>query len=175
MSSRMVSPDYFRALEIPVLEGRGFNAEQVNSSEHFIVLSKQLAARLFPGQNAVGERVQFDNSGGGAQAETAWYTVVGVAADVKNEGLAGEEEPEYYLLRRDRAEDWGGNWRRTEVFILRTTLPPDVMSRWIRAQVAKLDPVVLVNIETLNQRVSKMAARPRFETALLGFSRRLGC
>jgi ABC-type antimicrobial peptide transport system permease subunit len=52
---------------------------------------------------------------------------------------------------------------------VRTNLPPEVMSSWIRAQVAKLDPVVLVNLETLNRRVSTMAARPRFETALLGF------
>ena len=95
--------------------------------------------------------------------------MVGIAANVKNKGLAGEEEPEYYLLRRNRAEDWNDNYRRTEVFILRTKLPPEVISRWIRAQVATLDPIMLVNIETLNQRVSTLAARPRFETALLGF------
>ncbi|MHB8392650.1 MAG: ABC transporter permease, partial [Acidobacteriaceae bacterium] len=143
VSSRMISPDYFRVLGIPLLEGRGFQPEEVNSSEHFIVLSQQLAGRLFPGENAIGKRVQFDNSGGATKVESPWYTVVGIAANVKNEGLAGEEEPEYYLLRRDRAEDWGGNSRRTEVLILRTALPPEAMSRWIRAQVAKLDPVVL--------------------------------
>jgi putative ABC transport system permease protein len=168
VSSRMVSPEYFRTLGIPLIEGRGFHQDEVSSSDHFVVLSKQLAARLFPGRNAMGERVQFDTNDLGGHA-IPWYTVVGIAADVKNQGLAGEEEPEYYLLRRDRAEDWGDNWRRTEVFILRTTLPPEVMSRWIRTQISKLDPVVLVNIETLNQRVSQMAAQPRFETALLGF------
>jgi putative ABC transport system permease protein len=168
VSSRMVSPEYFRALGIPLIEGRGFEPEMVSSSEHFVILSKLLAARLFPGKNAVGERLQFDNSGGASKAVAPWYTVVGIAADVKNKGLAGVEEPEYTLLRRDRAEDWGDNYRRTEVFMLRTTLPPQVMSRWIRTQVAKLDPIVLVNNETLNQRVSKLAAGPRFETALLG-------
>ena len=169
VSSRLVSPDYFQALAIPLIAGRGFQTEEVDSSEHFVVLSKQLAARLFPGRNAIGERVQFDSNPEVSKADTPWYTVVGIAANVKNKGLAGEEEPEYYLLRRNRAEDWNDNYRRTEVFILRTKLPPEVISRWIRAQVATLDPIMLVNIETLNQRVSTLAARPRFETALLGF------
>jgi putative ABC transport system permease protein len=169
VSQRIVSPEYFRTLGIPMIAGRGFQPEEINSSEHFVVLSQQLAARLFPGNDVIGERVQFDTNADTGGSAIPWYTVVGIAADVKNQGLAGEEKPEYYLLRRDRAEDWGENWRRTEVFILRTDLPPEVMSRWIRAQVAKMDPIVLVNIETLNQRVSKMAARPRFETALLAF------
>jgi putative ABC transport system permease protein len=169
VSSRMVSPEYFRTLGIPLIKGRGFLPEEVHSSQSYVVLSKQLADRLFAGKNAIGERVQFDTNTDTGGSAAPWYTVVGIAADVKNQGLAGEEKPEYYLLRRDRAEDWGENWRRTEVFILKTDLPPEVMSRWIRAQVAKMDPIVLVNIETLNQRVSTMAARPRFETALLAF------
>lgn len=166
VTSRRISPTYFRTLEIPIIQGEGFREEELNSNGHFIVLSKQLAERLFPGESAIGERLQLDNDG---KPDTPWYTVVGVAANVKNGGLTGKEEPEYYTLQRNRVEDWGKNWRRTEVFILRTSLPPVVMSRWIRVQVAKLDPIVLVNIETLNQRVSKMAARPRFETMLLGF------
>jgi putative ABC transport system permease protein len=169
VSSRMVSPEYFHTLGIPIVQGRGFSDEEVNSSGLFVVLSKQLAARLFPGKNAIGERVQFNVYADIGKPDKTWYTVVGVAGNVKNKGLVGEEEPEYYVLRRHRAEDWGDNWRRTEVFILRTTLPPEVMSSWTRAQVSKLDPIVLVDIETLNQRVSTMAARPRFETALLGF------
>ncbi len=169
VSSRMVSPEYFRTLSIPIVQGRGFSDEEVNSSGLFVVLSKQLAVRLFPGKNAIGERVQFNGYADVGKPDATWHTVVGVAGNVNNTELIGEEEPEYYLLRRDRAEDWRVNWRRTEVFILRTTLPPEVMSRWIRVQVANLDPIVLVDIETLNQRVSKMAARPRFETALLGF------
>ena len=169
VSSRWVSPTYFHTLGIPIIQGRGFSDEELNSSGLFVVLSKQLAIRLFPGKNAIGERVQVNGYADVGKPDTTWYTVVGVAGNVKNRGLAGEEEPEYYLLRRDRAEDWGDNWRRTEVFFLRSTLPPEVMARWIRAQVAKLDPIVLVNIETLNQRVSTSAARPRFETALLGF------
>jgi predicted permease len=169
VTTRKVSPGYFRTLGIPVIQGEGFREEELNSSEPLIVLSKQLAARLFPGKSAVGKRMQFGRFDSNGVPQSLWGTVVGVAANVKNGGLTGDEEPEYYLLRRNRAEDWDNNWRRTEVFLLRTSLPPEIMSRWIRSQVAKLDPIVLVHVETLNQSVSRMADRPRFETALLGF------
>jgi ABC-type antimicrobial peptide transport system permease subunit len=98
------------------------------------------------------------------------FTIVGVAANVKNGGLTGEEEPEYYLLKRNRAEDWEGRgvWGRTSVIVVQTSLPPDTMSRWIRSQVATLDPTLPVDIATLRQRVNKLADQPRFETALVG-------
>jgi len=96
---------------------------------------------------------------------------VGVAANVKNGGLTGADEPEYYALRRNRAEDWdrGGTWGRTSVVLVRSALPAAEMSRWIRSQVAALDPTLPVDIATLRQRVSKLADRPRFQTTLVSF------
>ncbi len=162
---RWVSPDYFNALDIPILQGAGFGEDQLTSSDHFVVLSKALATRLFPDGRAVGERLQLDMQ----DPRAPLYTVVGVAANVKNSGLAGEDEPEYYLLRRNRAEDWdrNGTWGRTSVVVIRTTLPPDVMSRWIRSQVAALDPALPVDIATLHLRVSKLADTPRFRAVLV--------
>ena len=75
---RWVSPDYFSALDIPILQGAGFSEEQLTSSDHFVALSKDLATRLFPDRSAVGERLQFDK-----QAAPPLYTVVGVAATSK--------------------------------------------------------------------------------------------
>jgi putative ABC transport system permease protein len=163
---RLVSPNYFRVLDIPILQGEGFSNEELSSGERFVVLSQLLASRLFPNKNAVGQRIRF-----GWGPNESWYTVVGVAANVKNGGLAGEEEPEYYQLRRNRAEDWdrGNTWGRTAEVVVRTSLPPDEMTRWIRSQVAAMDPTLPVDIATLRQRVSKLADRPRFQTMLVGF------
>jgi putative ABC transport system permease protein len=162
---RWVSPDYFNALDIPILQGLGFNEEEVTSSDHFMILSKYLATRLFPGGSAVGKRLQMDKQ----DPRAPLYTVVGIAANVKNRGLAEEDEPEYYLLRRNRAEDWDRNgvWGRTSVIVIRTTLPPDAISPWIRSQVAALDPALPVDIATLHQRVSKLADAPRFRAVLV--------
>jgi predicted permease len=163
VASRWATPEYFRVLQIPVVQGQGFTDEELTSNDHFVVLSKSLAGRLFPGENPLGQHLHLHN---GAPTENdPSYTVVGVAADVKNGGLAGDEEPEYYRLRRQRAEDWD----RSSILILKTTLPPGATEAWIRSQVASLDPTVPVDIKTLSERVGKMADRPRFEMLLVGF------
>jgi predicted permease len=160
---RWVTPEYFRALQVPMVQGQGFTDEERTANDHFVVLSKSLAGRMFPGQNPLGQRLHL--AAGATAANDPAYTVVGVAADVKNGGLAGGEEPEYYRLRRQRAEDWD----RSSVLILRTTLPPGTTEAWIRAQVASVDPTVPVEVKTLSERVGKMADRPRFEMLLVGF------
>jgi putative ABC transport system permease protein len=165
--SRMVSPEYFRALNIPIVQGEGFREEDMTANQRTIVLSQHLASLLFPNQNPIGQRLRFDR----LMANETWATVVGVAADVKNSGLTKEEVPEFYRLRRDLPQDWHGDgtWGRTSVIVVRSSLPPDQTSRWIRSQVAALDPTLPVDIATLHQRVSKLADQPRFQTVLVTF------
>ncbi len=167
VASRLVSPEYFRALDIPIVQGEGFREEDLTASQHPIVLSKRLAYLVFPNENPIGQRMRFDK----VTNSEAWSTVVGVAADVKNSGLTKEEVPEFYRLRRNLPGDWdwGGTWGRTSVIVVRSALPPDQTFRWIRSQVATLDPTLPLDITTLQQRVSKLADQPRFQTLLVGF------
>jgi len=167
VASRLVSPEYFSALNIPIVQGKGFREEDLTASQRTIVLSKHLASLLFPNQNPIGQRLRFDR----LMANETWATVVGVAADVKNSGLTQEEVPEYYRLRRSLPGDWagGGTWGRTSVIVVRSSLPPDQTTRWIRSQVAAIDPTLPVDIATLHQRVSKLADQPRFQTLLVSF------
>jgi predicted permease len=170
---RWVSPEYFRVLDIPIVRGEGFREEQVSAKDHFVVLSQQLAGLLFPGEDPIGKRLNFDHVG---FPDAPWYTVAGVAANVKNGGLTGEEGPEFYRLRRNREEDWGGRgvWGQSAVIVVRSSLPPPEMSRWIRSQVAALDPTLPVDVATLQERVSKLADQPRFQTTLVGFFAAIG-
>ena len=155
---RWVTPQYFHALEIPIEPGQDFTEEQRTSTEHLMILSKLLASRLFPGQNPIGQRLR-------PGLEDSTYTIVGVVANVKNSGLTGNDEPEYYRLRRNAPEDWG----QSSVLILETSLPAQSLAPWVRSEIARIDPTVPVEIETMNERVSKLADGPRFEAALLGF------
>ncbi len=155
---RWVTPEYFNILNIPVIRGPGFSEEQRSSSEHYLILSSLLSARLFGSENPIGQHVKPVPDG-------PWYTVLGVAADVRNAGLAGAEKPEFYRLRRNIAEDWNP-W---EVMMVKTALPPAAVEPWIRAQIGQIDPTIPIEIETLSQDVSRLADRPRFETSLLAF------
>ncbi|WP_263357111.1 ABC transporter permease [Acidicapsa ligni] len=156
---RGVTPDYFRALNIPIVRGGGFTEEERGSSELFMVLSRLLASRLFPGEDPIGRRIGMGSDG-------TTYTVVGVAENVRNGGLSEQDIPEAYWLRRNVAEDWGVP---VPVMVFDTVLAPATVSPWVRSQIAHLEPMAPIEIETLNERVSKLADRPRFETALLGF------
>ena len=158
VTCRSVTPDYFHALGIPIVRGQAFSEKQRSSTEHLLILSSLLASRLFSNDNPVGQQVEPVPNG-------PWYTVVGVAANVKNGGLSGADAPEFYRLRRSVAEDWTP-WN---VMVLRTSQSPAAATAWVRAQIAQIDPTVPVEIETLAESVSKLADRPRFETSLLGF------
>jgi predicted permease len=167
--SRGVTPEYFRALNIPIVLGRNFTEEDRSSGEYWVVLSRLLAARLFPGEDPVGKRIQKGQNG-------IWLTVAGVAENVKNSGLTEQDEPEIYYLRRSVQQDWGGRAPvgdvmsgAAPVMIVDALLPATTVAPWVRSQIAAIDPTVPVEMDTLNQSVSQLADRPRFETALLGF------
>jgi putative ABC transport system permease protein len=156
---RGVTPDYFRALDIPIVRGRGFSEEERSSGEQFMVLSRLLASRLFPGEDPIGKRIGMGSDG-------TSFTVVGVAENVRNGGLSEQDLPEAYWLRRNVAADWGVP---VPIMVFDTVLSPSAVAQWVRSQIEHLDPMVPVEIETLNERVGKLADRPRFEAALLSF------
>lgn len=136
-------------------------------SSNFVVVSKRLAELLFGNESPIGQRIRSKSD---ASSEP-WSTVVGVAADVKNGGLTKEEVPEMYHLRRDLPGDWDGHgrWDKTSVVVVRSALPPDQTSRWIRSQVAALDATLPIDLATLRERVNKLAAPARFASWLVTF------
>jgi len=157
---RWVTPDYFKALDIPILRGQNFTEDQRTSTERSLILSSLLASRLCPNRDPIGQHIQPVPNG-------PWFTVQGVAADVKNAGLDAPDEPEFYQLRRNVADDW--QQAPSAVLILKTSTSPRSLSPWVRSQIAQIDPTVPVEIETLSERVSGLSDRPRFETALISF------
>jgi predicted permease len=163
--SRAVTPEYFRVLQIPILEGVGFSEEDRQASGQPVILSKLLAARLFPEGDAIGQHIQRAIFNPYLTMDGPVYTIVGIAGNVKNAGLAGQDDPEFYTLKTSHPEGWDGH----HFFLLETAFPASVMAPWVRTQIAHLEPNAPVEIDTLSQDVNKLADRPRFETALLGF------
>jgi predicted permease len=158
---RFITPDYFAALGIPIVRGRGFAEEDREPSRNATVLSQSLAARLFPGEEAVGRSVSFGE-------REPWYTVVGIAADVKNNGVAEHASPEYYLLRRHGSDPvYASTPMRGANVILRTALDAQAAANSLRAILRELDPTMPVKVQTFDERVSQLAVRSRFDAALV--------
>jgi putative ABC transport system permease protein len=158
--SRQVTPGYFSTLETKILQGREFNDEDLFPSQNVVILSDMLAHRLFANGDALGKSLRIhspDND------NSPWRTIVGVAADVKNNGLALASDPEFYIPWKNDPKEYVGH----AFVIVRTPLSPDAIAKWLRSEVTSLDPTQPVTIELLAQRVSKLADRPRFNAVLL--------
>ena len=163
---RYVTPGYFAAMGIPIVRGRGFSEEERSAQEMPIVLSRELAQRLFPSGDPLGQHILSTEAG-------VWHTVVGIAGDVINNGLDRRPDPEYYELRKHFADATYNNrapstgWRSANV-IVRSSLAPEAMAKTLRAIVADLDPSIPVTVQTLQERASTMTITPRFDAMLLG-------
>jgi predicted permease len=160
---RWVTPDYFRVMGIPILAGRTFEEGERSSGESPLVLSASLARRLFGNENPLGQQIDLEASG-------RWSPVVGVAADIRNNGLTEPSDPEYYRLRMHNSQNLGAGG----VALFRTSLDPQTLTRWVRKEFAEVDPSLPVDVGTLEQRVDRFRERPRFVATLVGLFAGLG-
>ena len=162
---RMVSPGYFSALGIPILQGRLFQDQDRTSSENLVILSDSLARRLFPGENSLGKRIKLE----------PWFTVVGVARDVRNNGLS-QADPEFYVVRKHSTDDpsWRSTSPRRATLLVRSSLSAQTVSEWIRSEAAQMDATLPVQIVPMTQRVERLSQRPRFNAVLLGLFAAMG-
>jgi predicted permease len=154
---RYVTPGYFRALGIPILDGRGFREEDRSPAERPVILSEALAKKLFPNEeDPLGKSFRF-----GSQNE--WRTIVGIAGDVKNNGLAAPADPEFYIPWKNEPT----GYFRSGHLILQSAINQEAIAKWIRSETAAIDPTVPVTIEGMKTRVGKLAEQPRFTAVLL--------
>jgi putative ABC transport system permease protein len=161
---RAVTPNYFRALAIPIIQGRGFQQSDLLANENPIILSETLAQELFPSGNPIGQQLRLFRIPG------PWRTVVGIAADVKNDGLATQAGPEFYLpWKNDPVESLSEGY-----VLVRTRMNPKAVAAWMRAETSELDSTLPANIEAMSQRVGKLTARQRFDAILLSLFAGMG-
>jgi predicted permease len=161
---RAVTPDYFSGLGITITQGRGFQEQDRLPTENAIVVNERLARALFPNGNPIGQQVRL------FRMQAPWRKVVGVAADVKNNGLAADADPEFYLpWKNDPVESLSAAH-----LIVRTQMNPKAVAGWMRAETSGLDSALPVTIEAMGQRVSKLADRPRFNAILMSLFAAMG-
>ncbi|HVS65018.1 MAG TPA: ABC transporter permease [Thermoanaerobaculia bacterium] len=150
-----VTPDFFRVLGVPVLEGRALVAADRDSEPPAVVLNRELADRLFPQGAAVGSLVRM----GREQS----LQVVGVVADFKAWGLDQESGAAAFLPY----ERFGGRLPTLSLAV-RSSLPLAQLAESLRRTVWQLDPDLPIDsIVELEQRISSSIATPRFYSALL--------
>jgi hypothetical protein len=157
---RVITPNYFSVLRQPVLSGRGFtDADRVGSQEVAIV-TDALAAKLWPGENAVGRMVATNYLSG------KWLTVVGVVPEASNWSMTRGSQYEIFVPLAQQPRSVQGQL----IAVVRTASAPAGMIPVVRAKLRELLPYSAAQLGTIDERIARSAADRRFAMlALLAF------
>ena len=170
---RVVTPDYFRALSIPLKSGRFFTDADARLAVPLVrwfpqqpypaqfdapqpvpvALVGELTARQFwPGEDPVGRRFQ--------TLFSPQITVVGVVGDVRHSALHTPASPHIYLSHNQ--EPWG-----SLSVVVRTSNAPLVMAPLVRDQLRALDPALPMGVRTMDDVVAASIGERRFHVVLI--------
>jgi predicted permease len=154
-SSGYVSPDYFKAMGMPLLKGRYFTDADVRGAPDVTIVDDKLADRFWPGQDPIGKRMRRGDSG-------PWRTIVGVVADTKEYDVDGE--PPITAFYPNRQLGVG-----TRYVVIKTRGDAAAISRAVTLEVQALDADLPVfDVATMDDRLADSLARRRFSMFLLG-------
>ena len=155
---RMVSGNYFQAMQIPLLEGRFFNGEDRDGKPRVAIIDEYMAKQLWPGQNPVGRRLHL---GGVSDSDEPWITVVGIVGRIKQYTLDSDSRIAFYLPQTQYPT-------RAMNVVLRSSSDPASLATVVKREVHELDPdLPLYNVITMQERVSESMARRKFSMLLL--------
>jgi predicted permease len=153
---RVSTPDYFRAMGIPLLKGRGFSDGDIRSSLNVGIVNEVLARTVFPGQDPIGK--QITNFG----PDNLTLQIVGVVGNVRHAGLDAQPHAEIYQLL--------GQAQWPSMFVTMRSATSDAMSLTSAAQSAVWSvnkDVPLANIRTMHDLIANSVQRRRFSMLLL--------
>jgi predicted permease len=151
---RTVGSGYFRAMGIDVIAGRDIRPEDRGNSELVSVVNEAFAARFWPGQAALGKRFMVGSR------EPVTTTVIGVVADILDDGFDGATEPRIYR-GFSQAPQWG------TAVVLRGSVSVSSLAPAIRQEIRELDDEVLTsNFRMMDDVVAATVADERLALAL---------
>jgi putative ABC transport system permease protein len=150
-----VSPDYFKAMGIPLIAGRAFNDRDLYKAPRVAIVSESLAKRFFPNESAIGKRINVTTG-----PET-FREIVGIVGDVKQNGLDRETRPHAY-------EPFAQAPDQFMTLVVRTSSSPTALVPAIRDKVFEIDnELPLQSVRTLDSMLFNSIGQQRFISAVL--------
>jgi predicted permease len=151
---RAASSDYFRAMKIPLLEGRYFDNHDSSDGQQVAIIDEQFAQRFWPRENPIGKHLWFDPK--------KPLTIVGVVGMVKQYGLDSGSKIVTYFPSQQNPDGW-------MYLVARTSANPADLANAIVREIHAVDAGVPVyDIRTMEERLYDSLARQRFATDMLG-------
>ncbi|HEX7018374.1 MAG TPA: ABC transporter permease [Gemmatimonadaceae bacterium] len=164
---RPTSLSCFLALKIRLIEGRLFDpSEERVGPPPALVVTQEFARRYFPNESPIGKHISLgmshDTTGVGKSDVPVEGDIVGVVADIKQQGLDNEAFPAVYV-------PFGVLPMNNMSFLVRSSAEPGALARAIRARVAEVDrDLPIFGLQSLDDVMSDSVSQPRFYMMLLG-------
>jgi putative ABC transport system permease protein len=147
-------------MNIPLMQGRTFTAEDRAGTPRKLMINQALAQRDFPNEDPVGKRITLGNTDENNQP--IWFEIVGVTANVRSQELREEPPPELYFSARQLPF-------QNMAIVVRSTIEPESLAPALRQAVAEVDRTVPVaQLQTMEHIVSESVTQPRFNLFLVG-------
>lgn len=158
---RVVTPDYFKTMQIPIKQGRGFTTADRMGSQPVALLNETAAQRLWPGGSALGHQMEIGTSFGMGRGRASG-TVVGVVGDVRDYGPASRPAPTLFLAH--------GQWPVDSMTIVaKSRREPSALIEPLRALLREMDPdVPMYAVRSMPQIRDIAVAQPRLYLVLIG-------
>ncbi len=155
----IASAGYFTAMGIPLVRGRMFDDRDVADAPHAALISESLARQRWPGEDPIGQRIEFGNMDGDLHV----LTVVGVVSDVRELDLSRPAPAAVYCDYRQRL-------RATNEYtiVMHTAMDAASLIPAVRAAIRDLDPSLPPQFQTMEQVFSASLADRKFNLLLLG-------
>lgn len=151
---RIVSPGYFKVMNIPLIRGRDFTDADDDKAPHVLIVSQSTAKTFWGSEDPIGRTLRRS-----ADPKTP-FTVIGVVGNVRDTAL-NQESPELYYPMAARVA-------ALMDVVVRTDQAPASLLPSVRQKVAELDPeLALANVRAMDEWVANSAAQPRLNTVLL--------
>ena len=157
VNGSIVTPEYFRVVDMPLLRGRLFTEEDNDHAPGVAVINEAMAQAYWPNQDPVGQRVKLSP----ANPASSWTTVIGIVANARTEALEDAKVPEIYLSLYQKSE------KHLAIF-LRGNLDAAAIPGQVREQVQAVNPEIPVfGAETLQEAVSASLSVRRFSLEMI--------
>jgi putative ABC transport system permease protein len=154
VEGRLVSPNYFETMGIPLMAGEGLPELTDSISNRSVVVNHTMAEKYWPGTDAVGRRLRFGNGG-------PWITVVGVVGDVRQIGLTEPPKEEVYSSYRAVSPN-------EMTIVVRTGDDPERLGAAVTAAIREVDPEQPVfGVMSMQRVIENVSAERRISMVLL--------
>ena len=162
---RIVTPEYFRTMGIPLLDGRNFTESDDAERPPVAIISTIVAKNHFPDRSPIGQRILVDDTDG----DPRQVEIVGIAGPVKQTNLETPAKADIYLPLRQMPKD-GVPWLRNSAYwVIKTSGGAAGVEQLLRDTIQNVDPNVAVGaVRPMSETVAAALAARRFSLLLVG-------